>query len=395
MVAWTAEVNVWLLWWLAACEPRVGEVVPPSVSISGFRSVVPSDGLPAEAAPNQANNNLDLAWWDGRWWLAWRTADTHFAGPEVRMVIVSSEDEVDWRYEGEVAIGTDVREPQLVVVDDALRLYFTRLGDDPLAFTPGGMMMTTRRGVGEWTAPVDVFDEGFLAWRIKTMGGRLNVIGYEGGENIYTVEGDVIRVRWQVTDDGEALDPAFGDDAVVLEGGGSETDIVPLDDGRYVAVVRNEAGDDSGFGSKICTSSAEDPMDWACSHDPRKFDSPLLLRAAGRVWLIARRNVTESGHFDLGMDDLSFEQRFLTYQVAYWQEPKRCAVWVVDPDERTVTWVEDLPSAGDTCFPEAVHLGGERWLLYSYTSDPARADIAWLEGQTGPTWVVRQEVEFH
>src|SRR5215471_2315342 len=43
--------------------------------------VVPSDGLPPEVVAQQANNNLDVVRHsDGRVYLAWRTAPSHFAG---------------------------------------------------------------------------------------------------------------------------------------------------------------------------------------------------------------------------------------------------------------------------------------------------------------------------
>ena len=133
-------------------------------------------------------------------------------------------------------------------------------------------------------------------------------------------------------------------------------------------------------------------MAWDCATDPRKYDSPLMFRAAGRVWLVARRNVTDDGAYDLGMGELPLSERAVTYQLAYWQQPKRCALWVVDPDEVAVSWVADLPSAGDTCFPEALDLTEDRVVIYSYSSDPARSDISWIQGQTSPTWVTRQEI---
>ncbi|HMV65619.1 MAG TPA: hypothetical protein PKA64_02120 [Myxococcota bacterium] len=383
------------MWWLPfACTAT--EPVEPSivVTVEDVAQVVPSPGLPPEAAPNHANNNLDIARFDGRLFLAFRTADTHFAGPEVRMVVVSSVDEVSWRYEGEVALGTDVREPQLVVIDGELRLYFTHLGDDSLDFEPGGVRMIRYQGPGAWTEPVDVFDAGYLAWRIKWMDGRLYAFGYSGGENVYDDDGEPVIIEWLASEDGSAWSAAFGDDPVVLSGGGSESDGVWLDDGRLVAVVRNEAGDESGFGSKICTAPADDPMAWDCAYDPRKYDSPLVIHELGAVWLVARRNVSDTGWYDLGRDDLPAAQQYGSYQLDYWQRPKRCALWRVDPDRREVSWVFDLPSNGDTCFPEAEPLGDGVWLLYNYSNDPDGPELTWIEGQTGDTNIYRQILRF-
>jgi hypothetical protein len=376
---------IWAL--LAACGPS-------DVQIGDVTRVVPSDGLPAEIAVQNANNNLDVTRHDGRVFLAWRTAPTHFASADTELFVASSEDEVTWRLEGRFHLGTDLREPQLVSFGGELALYFAVLGDDPAAFEPQGARRAVYRGPGDWTEPEPVFDADFIPWRIQVEGDRLEVTGYTGGQNLYEPDGEPIRVQWLASDDGVAWGPAAGDDPVVLEGGGSETSLVHLEDGVVVAVVRNEGGDATGFGSKVCRGEASDPGAWRCEPDPRKYDSPLLLRDGDRLWLIARRNVTETGAFDLGNDALSQEDQYYAYQLAYWLEPKRCAVWEVDPVALSVTFAADLPSRGDTCFPEALPDGRHRYVVYNYSSPLDGPDVSWNEGQTGPTYVHRMIVEF-
>jgi hypothetical protein len=102
-------------------------------------------------------------------------------------------------------------------------------------------------------------------------------------------------------------------------------------------------------------------------------------------WLIARRNVTETGNYDLQLEDTS--DPFLRYQLDYWTRPKRCALWRVDGDGLEVTHEVDLPSRGDTCFPEAIALGDGLYLVFNYTSPFDGEDIAWQVGQGGETWV--------
>lgn len=390
------EVPVIVVLALIACGTKEPEGTPPEPTwaVSGVAQVVPSSGLPAEVSPNHANNNLDVASFDGRWYLAFRTADTHFAGPEVRMVVMSTTDEQSWRYEGEVALGTDVREPQLVPIDGVLWLYFTRLGDSSLDFEPGGVERTQVVGPDAWAPPVPVFEDGFLAWRIKWLDGRLVAFGYAGGENIYDGDGEPIDVQWLTSDDGATWRPAYGDDPTVITGGASESDGVFLDDGRFVAVARNEAGwPEDGFGSYICTAPASDPMAWDCVTDARKFDSPFMFVEAGRPWLIARRNVTETGAYDLGLTDLAFADQYGSYQLDYWLHPKRCSLWSVDPDTRAVDWVLDLPSNGDTCFADGEKIDGS-WRIYNYSNDPEGEELSWYEGQYGDTNVYRMELTF-
>lgn len=380
-----------LAWVVAGCQagPSAAEA-----ELVEQRVVVPSAGIPDEAGVQNANNNLSVARHDGRVFLAFRTAPNHFASREARMVVISSVDEQTWRFEGRFHLDRDLREPQLLSTPNGLLLYFALLGTNPTAFEPGGTVGSRYAGPGDWSEPAPVFGDDFIPWRIRpSPDGGFEVVGYTGGAGVYDLSGDPLRVVWLRSDDGLTWEPAVGQDGVVHEGGGSETDLVRLDDGGVVAVMRNEAGDEGRFGSKICTAPGTDPGAWTCVHDPRKYDSPLMLRSGGRVWLVARRNVTETGAYDVASPDLSFRERSLLNQVAYWQEPKRCALWEVDPEGPEVRWVMDLPSAGDTCFPDALEGDApDRWTVYNYTSDPDLADLAWLDGQQGPTWIVRADL---
>ncbi|MCA9525298.1 MAG: hypothetical protein KC549_03245 [Myxococcales bacterium] len=351
--------------------------------------VAPSPDLPAEVVSQTAHNNLDVVLHDGRLFLALRTAPSHFASADTWLYVVSTTDQVAWRYEGGFHLGRDLREPRFLSINGELSLYFAVLGTDPLAFEPGGARVARYRGPGDWTPPVEAFADlpGFIPWRIQRHGDEAWLIGYVGGEGVYTAEVDPLRVYWLKTRDGQAWAPVAPTGAQVLEGGVSETDFARLDDGTIIAVGRNEAGDADGFGSKICRGEAATPGVWRCVADPRKPDSPLVLTDGARVWLVGRRHVTEDGHFDLGREDLPPEQQWATYLAAYWSRPKRCALWSVDATRLAVTHVLDLPSAGDTCFASAVPLGDRQWLLYNYSSPFDRPDISWIQGQRGPTLI--------
>jgi hypothetical protein len=234
------------------------------------------------------------------------------------------------------------------------------------------------------------------------VGDRGIVVGYDGGENIYDFDGQPLHVRFLQTTDGRTLEPLWPDAPIAIQGGSSETDFAFLDDGAIVSVSRNEAGDaEHGFGSVICREEAAGDGAFHCATDPRKFDSPLVFRGAdGTVWLVARRNITASGDYDLGMNALTLEQRSVIYEGAYSSTPKRCSLWRVDPSALTVDWVQDLPSRGDTCFPAAIQHDGGSVTLYNYTSPLAGAldceawpdrcsDVPWAVGQVLPTEIYR------
>jgi hypothetical protein len=383
------------MWWsLLACgdDPAGPDAIAPVLDAPVF--VVPGAGLPPELTPQASNNNLAVTWHGGRRFLAWRTAPSHFASPRTTMNVVSSEDGDTWRFEGTFALGTDVREPHLLSFEGHLWLTFAVLGDNELDFEPQGAKRAEYLGPGEWTDLEDVYEPTFIPWRMRVVDGVPMILGYVGGENIYDADGEPVRIHWLRAEDGTTYAPFVGSEPVVHEGGGSETDLVFLDDGSIVATIRNEAGENGVFGSLICTAPADDLGTWTCDPDPRKYDSPLMFRAADRVWLVGRRNVTETGAYDLTLDGMDPQEEYLTYQLAYWQEPKRCALWEVHPETRTVDWVLDLPSSGDTCFPDLLDLPDGSFELWNYTSPLETPDLSWLEGQTGQTSIYRIRLHF-
>jgi hypothetical protein len=349
--------------------------------------IVPSPGLPDEAEPQAANNNLDIIDFEGRLFLAFRTAPNHYASPDTRMHVVSSTDEASWDFEATFFMGTDLREPEFLDLEGRLFLYFAVLGSDPTNFDPQGMMAVERLGPGLWTEPRWSYLEGFIPWRARMVDGRAFMIGYVGGENIYDPGDPNIDIHWITTADGLSWEPVIPDRPVVLHGGGSEADFAFLPDGSLAAVVRNEKGDAMGFGSKICRAEAASLGDWTCAIDPRKYDSPLLFTHEGAVVLIGRRNVTETGNYDLGMSHLSLEEQYIQYELDYVSRPKRCSLWQVDPYALTVTFLADLPSLGDTCFPSMVPRGPGEVLVYNYSSPLYGPDLDWKDGQLGPTAV--------
>jgi len=378
---------------LQACVADMEPASQVEVTIVEQRTVVPSGGLPVDLPLMDANNNLDVVAFEGRIFLAFRTAPTHFASADTLLHVISSADELAWRHEGTFHLGTDIREPGLVVHEGALHLFFAELGSDPIQFEPNGTWRAEYFGVGEWSEPEKLPYDDLIVWRLKPRAGRIELTGYSGGENIYAPNGEPLSVHWWASDDLEEWRPAVDMADPVWLGGSSETDLVVRADGSVVAVMRNEAGDDDGFGSKVCTAPAASPGEWTCAHDPRKFDSPLVFEHANRVWLVGRRNLSEDGAYDVGgaSDDLA--QQSLLNQAAYWNTPKRCALWEVLPGQRSVDFVLDLPTRGDTCFPEVL-LDDQDVVLYNYTSAPDGPDVPWIEGQLSPTQIDRVRLSF-
>ena len=397
---------------LAACgtstEPVPRQQVPSPfdtheiLKTSGYEVLVRFPKGPANIDTQTSNNNLDVVSFAGRTFLAWRTAPTHFASSDTE-ILVASEGPDGWRTEGRFARGTDLREPRFLAMGDRLFLYFAMLGTDPTAFQPQGTMVTEYESPSVWTDPQKLDLGDFIPWRARGSAAGGVIVGYRGGKNIYQFNGDPIEVRYLKTTDGVTMEPLWPNAPVALSGGSSETDFAVLDDGAVVSVSRNEAGDTQhGFGSVICRAEASNPGAFTCNTDKRKYDSPLVFRSGSDVYLVARRNVTASGDYDLGDGLLPLEAQATLYEAQYSATPKRCAMWRVDPTALTVTWIQDLPSRGDTCFP-SVTTGDHSVTLYNYTSPLKGAldcpawpgncsDPAWAEGQVLPTEIYRVDV---
>jgi hypothetical protein len=358
--------------------------------------IVPSPAISAIFDLQQANNNLDVVEHEGRTYLAWRSGPTHFASRKVRIFVASTADGARWDFEAEFHLNRDLREPRLLSFDGMLFLYFALLGANPLDFEPGGEMVTQRAGPADWTEPIALYEDGFLAWRTKTIDGVPYMLGYIGGESVYdpASEGG-IEVHWLTTDDGYDWQPVIDGQPVVLTGGSTETDFVFLDDGSLVAVARTEAADPLGFGSKLCSAPADDLGNWECVIDPKKYDSPLMFKHENQAYIIGRRNLSETGNFDLGYDQYPEFLRYLLYELDYWLRPKRTSLWTVDAQTLAVDWVLDFPSTGDTCFPGILQGESENeFVVYNYSSPWDGGEKFWLQGQLGPTVIYRTGLSF-
>lgn len=364
---------------------------------SGLEIVVPSDGLPGEVETQDANNNLDVVRHDGRVFLAFRTAPSHFASDKTEIFVVSSDDQSHWQFEMKYHKGTDLREPRFLSYDGKLFLYIAVLGRNVYDFEPKGMLVTEYKGPGEWTEPEEILEKGFIPWRTKTVDGVPYMLAYRGGENIYEfMEDSYEELHWLTTEDGRNWTAVAPGRPVVHKGGCSEADFEFAGDGAVIAVCRNELGDDEGFGSKICRAEPDSPGDWNCRHDPKKYDSPLIFKHDGNIFLIGRRNISRSGRFDLTKKGKKPNRKnAIPFQLDYWKRPKRCSLWYVDPLRLDVTFIDDLPSKGDTCFPGIVKMSDNEYMVYNYTSPLDGPDVSWNRGQQGKTLIYRILLSFH
>ena len=372
------------------CEPGRHEV-----RVVETRRVVPGPGLPPALRLGASNNNLDaVRHADGCVYLAFRSAPHHFASAETAVHVLRSRDERAWEHEASFSLGTDLREPRLLGLGERLLLYVSRLGRDPLDFEPQGLSVAERGPDGKWSPLEPMGPPGFMGWRARKLGGVPVLLGYSGGESIYDLGRPRLRVELWRSSDGRRFEPFDPSRPVVYEGGGSEADCVLGDDGSLFGVIRNEAGDASGWGSLVCRAPAGDLARWTCRPDRRKYDSPFVFWHDGEAWLVARRNLHGSGEYDLGRGAGRL-LRTVWNQVSYSLTRKRTALWRYVQGEDRFAFVLDLPSRGDCCFPAVLEGSApDEVVVYDYSCDLEGPDLPWLRGQRGETFIYRHVLQF-
>ncbi len=347
---------------------------------SAPRWVVPSAGLPSSIKLEASNNNVDIIFFDGRLFMAWRTAPNHFASEYTRMLIASSLDQgATWEFESEIAVDADVREPRFLAYKGRIWLYFFEAGTDMFTFEPKGMWRVKRASLGDWSAPELAVDAGEVPWDIKVRNGRVYMTSYKG--NHYETGTSEIEVYFKESEDGENFTKVNGKD-YVYKGGVSEVAFEFDAEGNLWAVTRNEDGDATGFGSHVCFAPKNALSEWECSpkSDPNRYDSPEMFRHGNDIYLAARRDV--GGPYDQGKSELTFDEQKSKYLVDYSLRPKGSALYKINRDARKVEKVFDLPGCGDNAFMAVRRIDAHAFLLANYTNPLDMTDTTWLSGQT-------------
>ncbi|MFO0549500.1 MAG: hypothetical protein U0271_14000 [Polyangiaceae bacterium] len=384
-----------------------------SIDVGESRHIVPGPGLPESIEPGLSNNNLDVVRWDGWVYLAFRTAPSHFASKDARLVVVRSRDEVDWELVHVFARGRDLREPRFLAAFGALRLFVTELGVDKEKFEPGQIKVSSLDSSGGMSDLEDApFDRGTLLWRTVVRGDRAFLTYYTGGEEIYRpielldknklrgflelllpgpLTAGTVQVHLAQTTNGVDFTKVA---SPMHTGGASETALAFDEDGNGYAVMRTELPEQGFAGSNVCHASSTDLSKWTCTHDKRKFDSPLLFEHDGEIYLIARRNLAQEGAY--ATDSIVNTDQYVLTQAAYSCSRKRCSIWRYVKGEDRIAYVTDLPSWGDTCFPSVI--SGEKpdeVIVYDYSAPLTNSrEERWCEAQTHYTQVYRHVLHF-
>lgn len=346
--------------------------------------VVPSENLPADLALQDANNNLDVIAHNGRYWMAFRTAPTHFASAKTVLHLLSSDDLKSWKKETSIHIGADLREPRFLVFNGQLHFYFFEAGTHPLKFEPRKLWTMTLGENGKWSEATQVPGlDGYVPWRIRTRGDTAYLSAYYG-VGLYAagkVEGNLRLfqstdgLHWQPLTEAPQCEIPHAE----------EGEFVFDEEGNLWATVRLESE-----GGVVISAKKDALGTWKQRRTPFKYDSAYMFTHKNEVYLVSRRNV--DGTMGKAPEWFPFGLRKSLNLARYSVTRKRSAIWKLDKEGLEWQHLTDIPGTGDTAFPAVVPLGGNDFVIFNYTSDFTERDPSWIGGQIRPTRIYQMRV---
>lgn len=356
-----------------------------SLKAENFRQALPGDVVCGTTL--KAHNNVDLIRYNGRYYMAYRTAPFHFASDQCRINVVSSDDGQHWQCDFGFRTGKDMREPRFLEMNGKLWLYFFEAGESMWKFEPGKIYAATLGDFWSEPRPVqpEMFD-GYVPWRFRVKDGKAYLSAYKGTE-VYRVKdgGKKCHIRLFVSDDGEYWRP-LSEKPEFDERWAEEGEVIFDHKGDLWGTIRLEGKG----GALVWTENGESA--WKSKPLPRKYDSALLFNHGVHTLLIARRHTVHDGVFMKRARLLPPKMRNIYSMVHYWFGTKRTAIYKIDKEKKDVVFLCDLPSKGDTAFAGIAPVGGNKYLVANYSNDVNGPDLPWIFGQIRPTYIYTFEL---
>lgn len=328
---------------------------------------------------NRSQAFPDLIKWSGRFYLAFRTAPSHFPSTKAHLQIFTSENGERWQTEQVLDHIHDVRDPHFLEFRGELFLFFMSHTHGFRHHSPETISYIKKTPDG-WTEPVElpVRKSGF--WDVKASEGRVYM-------SAYSRDGEGERrprrqFRFLASSDLDHWETVITSPITRQTLGSYETSEASFAfdlQGRILGTIRSLIYPNLNF-----SFHTDKPDDWHITVDRFKCDGPRLFNHNGEYYLAARRSLfyglrSEPYRFFPGM-------RNLVNLTRYSFSRKRTALYHFDKEKLQISHIADLPSHGDTGYSAVAHLEGNRYLLVYYSSDiHSGKDISWARGQLGET----------
>lgn len=346
-----------------------------SISTTTWQQLVPSTNLPKALKIRHSNNNIDACTYKGRYYVAFRTAPTHFASKKTRIYIISTTDFKDWRVENQFWLGYDMREPRFVQLNDQLLFYFFEGGKKKFKFQPRFIWTCSTTGDGKWSEKQNINLNGYVPWRIKLHQNTLYLSAYYG-VNLYK-NSHKADLRLFTSVNGVDFQPISKEPQVTTKG--AEEGEFEFDaQGNLWATIRLE-----GSGSFVAFAHKDSLHRWQTWFDKRKYDSALMFRRADNFYVVARRHLRDGGNAT-PIENPSRRQRRRNL-VRYSFSRKRTALYQLDKQNHQLIHLQDFPSHGDNAFPAIAPIDNNSYYLFNYSNNIKRGDKKWIWGQLGKT----------
>ncbi len=344
-----------------------------------WEKVIPSEGIPENVQIQKGNNNLDLAYYQDKYYLAFRTAPNHFASKKARIYVLSSKDLRQWDFEKVVHLNNDLREPRFAVYKDTLFFYFFEGGKKFWKFEPQHLYYSYQTPDGEWSDNVQTPLDGYVPWRFRVHEGVLYMSAYYG-KNAYNQA--AVDLRLFQSTDGQHFAPISEAPQILHPKGIGEGEFIFDQAGNIWGVARSEHDGSYTF------FAHKDSIDrWDYQYSTIKYDSSLIFADGDQIFLIARRNMDGDGHY------VKKEGKYLYNLLRYSFTKKKTAIFLLDKTKKTWIHLKDFESTGDTAFPGIVKKADGKYILMNYSNDIDKREKNWIGGQLGSTFIYQTELE--
>ncbi len=341
------------------------------IEAKNWQQLIPSKNINSKLELMNSNSNLDVTKYNETYYIAFRTAPTHFASKKTKLYVLSSCDLKTWDYEHEIALGSDKREPRFAVFKDKLYLYFFQGGKVAWKFEPKRMYVVALEE-GVWSVNQDLYLDGFVPWRFRVRTDTLYMSAYYG-KNLYSnLNMHKGNQRLFFSTNGINFTP-ISEESQIPEKGVEEGEFIFDKMGNLYGTLRMEGG-----GSMVAFASKNNLKKWVTKFTKHKYDSALLFEHEDEFYLISRRN----------MDGFAKKSNWRAYNlIRYSLTKKKTALFHLNKDKLDLKWLMDFPSTGDNSFPGIVSLGMGEFFLLNYSSDIKGKEKNWIKGQLGKTYI--------
>ena len=359
----------------SAMAPFVaGELLPvmgvndyPNPILSDYRNVY-SDNKNHEG---RHNGFTDLAYFQGEFYLAFRTGTYHGSGASGegggKTIVLRSADGITWDEDGvfEVKGFIDTRDPKFLQIEDRLVLYVISWPDVSQPDKTSVVYGFERLGKGRWSEPLNC--ASYIFWRPRKWQDKYVVAGYEWKID----EQQKWNFRVVLHQSSNGLDWEKISTIVDYGMDANETDLFVEND-KLVAYSRTE---ESGNNEMLISTYIPDENRWETVTSGRMIHAPCVFLDKKRKFIIGRYcSQSEERFKELQVDWKKFtrygknpvEEGYQTVAEATGVDPVRVeeyhhglrtGMFMMDGTKPRL--VMELLSAGDSSYPGVVQYGDE------------------------------------